>query len=291
MKKILLTGASSFLGYHLYQSKPDDWEIFGLYNTTPIEFNLSQKILLNLNETEKCINIILKIQPDAIIHTAAITSPDYCQNHQEESFTVNVTVTKNLAKICAKLQIPFVFTSTDLVFNGLSAPYNEDAKLTPVCIYGEQKAQAEKNTLEIYPEAVICRLPLLFGMTPMHHQTFLFNLIKKLHNNQKQKVFYDEFRSTVSGTCAAQGIYLALEKAKGIIHLGGKESISRFEFAELVCEIGKFDKNLLIPISQKDIKMKAPRPPDVSLNSLKAYSFGYNPNNVRNELIKILKII
>jgi dTDP-4-dehydrorhamnose reductase len=89
---------------------------------------------------------------------------------------------------------------------------------------------------------------------------------------------------------ASQGILQALEKTTGIVHLGGKERISRYDFGVMLAEIGNFDKRLIVPKLQKEIKFTAPRPADVSLNSLKAFSLGYSPDNIRNALSKLRAI-
>jgi dTDP-4-dehydrorhamnose reductase len=67
------------------------------------------------------------------------------------------------------------------------------------------------------------------------------------------------------------GLFLALEKVKGIIHLGGKESISRYDFGRLLTEVLQLPEAGLKACRQKDVKMAAPRPIDVSLDSSKAF--------------------
>jgi dTDP-4-dehydrorhamnose reductase len=86
---------------------------------------------------------------------------------------------------------------------------------------------------------------------------------------------------------ASQGILLALEKTTGIIHLGGKERISRYDFGVMLAEIGNFDIGLIVPKLQQEIKFTAPRPADVSLDSSKAFSLGYSPDNIKKALSKL----
>ncbi len=89
----------------------------------------------------------------------------------------------------------------------------------------------------------------------------------------------------MSGVTAAKGLLLALEKSEGeILHLGGKERISRYEFGNLMAEIFDFSQDLITPCLQKDVPMAAPRSPDTSLDSPKAFKLGYNPLSIREEL-------
>jgi dTDP-4-dehydrorhamnose reductase len=82
-------------------------------------------------------------------------------------------------------------------------------------------------------------------------------------------------------------LLLALEKVKGRIHLGGKERISRYDFGVLLRNISGIHQAKLIPCRQRDIPMPAPRPPDVSLDSEKAYQMGFNPLSMVGELTQI----
>jgi dTDP-4-dehydrorhamnose reductase len=128
-------------------------------------------------------------------------------------------------------------------------------------------------------------MPLMFGESGPVASSWLQDLLKSMRNNQEIKLFTDEYRTPVSGTTAAKGLLLMLEKNyKGIIHLGGKESISRFDFGLMVKDIFKFHDANIVPIKQAEIKMDAPRPANVCLNSSKAFALGYNPLSLREEL-------
>lgn len=105
------------------------------------------------------------IKPDAVIHTAAKSDPNYCQLNRNESKKLNVDASINIAKLCAEYSIHCVFTSTDLVFNGLNAPYREEYPVCPVNFYGEQKVLAEEGMLKYHPMVAICRMALMFGIT------------------------------------------------------------------------------------------------------------------------------
>jgi dTDP-4-dehydrorhamnose reductase len=82
-------------------------------------------------------------------------------------------------------------------------------------------------------------------------------------------------------------LLLALQLAPGIIHLGGNERISRYEFGRLLAEVFNFDLALLSPINQRDLPMSAPRAADVSLDIRKAIEFGYKVPSLRSQLAAI----
>ena len=284
MKKLLVTGASGFLGWNLCQLAKPEWDVYGTYFSHPGEIPGVNLIKVDLRDFEEIKRIFHEIQPAAVIHMAAQSSPNFCQSHPIESHSINVTTACNIAGLCADSSIPCVFTSTDLVFNGLNPPYRETDPVCPVSLYGEQKVIAEEGMLERYPLSAVCRMPLMFGMAIPPATSFMQPFIKTLREGQELSLFTDEFRTPVSGKTAAQGLLLALENVKGRIHLGGKERLSRYDFGRLLVEVLQLPETGLKKCRQKDVKMAAPRPPDVSLDSSMAFALGYAPLSLREEL-------
>ncbi|AFY46850.1 dTDP-4-dehydrorhamnose reductase [Nostoc sp. PCC 7524] len=290
MRKLLITGASGFLGWHLCQIAKQNWQVYGTYCSHDLEIPGINLIKLNLTDFAELKQIFQEIQPDAVIHTAARSQPNFCQTHPEESHLVNVIASCNIAGLCADYQIPCAFTSTDLVFDGLNAPYKETDAVCPVNIYGEQKVLAEIGMLERYPMTAVCRMPLMFGNATPTATSFIQPFIEILTAGKELNLFIDEFRTPASADTAAQGLLLALEKVHGIIHLGGKERISRYDFGRLLVEVFQLPETGLKGCRQQDVKMAAPRPADVSLDSSQAFILGYKPLSIKEELEAIKSI-
>lgn len=274
MKKLLVTGSSGFLGWNLCQIAQQEWEVYGTYFSKTVDISGVKLIKTDLRNFQELKQLFEEIQPNAVIHTAAQSNPNFCQKNPEESSLINVTTSLNIAGICSDYSIPCAFTSTDLVFNGLNPPYRETDPVSPISIYGEQKVMAERGMLERYPKTAICRMPLMFGIAPIGASSFIQPFIKTLREGKELSLFTDEFRTPVSGNTAATGLLLALEKVEGIIHLGGKERISRYYFGCLMADTLELPKENLKGCLQKDVPMAAPRPSDVSLDSAKAFSLG-----------------
>ena len=284
MKKLLVTGVSGFLGWNLVPLASKNWQVYGTYFSHALEItgiNLCKVDLTDFLAIEK---LFLEIKPDAVIHLAAQSQPNFCQKNPELSYKVNVSSTVNLAQLSAEFQIPFLFTSTDLVFEGTKPPYQESDHVCPINLYGEHNAEAEREILNVYPESIICRMPLMFGIPSPCSQSFIQPFIQTLKAGKPLSLFEDEMRSPVSGKTASEGILLALEKCRGeILHLGGKESISRYQFGLLMAEKLGLPTDIISACKQADVPMAAPRPRDVSLNSAKAYDLGYNPPSLGEE--------
>ena len=284
-KKLLITGASGFLGWYLCQIAQEKYSVYGTYFSHQIEIPGAKTVNVNLTDENQLRQVFQDIQPTAVIHTAALSQPNFCQTHPQESHKINVIASKNIAELCADASIPCVFTSTDLVFDGKNAPYKETDSVNPVNTYGEQKVMAEEEMLKCYPMTAVCRMPLMFGAATPTAKSFIQGFIETLQQGKELNLFIDEFRTPVGALTAAKGLLLVLEKQfNGCIHLGGLEKISRYEFGKLMVKIFQLANAKIKPGKQQDVKMAAPRPSDVSLDSSVAFELGYSPFSVKKEL-------
>lgn len=284
MKRLLITGASGFLGWNLCQRATSDWEVFGTFLSHPLDIPDITLFQVDVTGYDQLKGLFARVKPDAVIHTAAITDPNFCHKNRSISRRVNTEASINMAGLCSDARIPFLFTSSDLVFDGLNPLYVEEDEPSPVSYYGEHKALAESGIKDRYPPAVICRMPLMFGDPGPIATSFIQPLIKAMTGENGVNLFVDEFRTPVSGKDAAQGLMIALDKMPEIIHLGGPERISRYEFGKLVADTFKIRDAKLNACKQEDIKMAADRPPDVSFDNSKAMGLGFEPGSLVNEL-------
>ena len=290
MRKLLITGASGFLGWNLCRSALKNWEVYGTYYSHQLAIPQVDLFKTDLRDFEAIAAVFKAIEPDAVIHTAAASKPNYCQTHPQESYEINVTASINIARLCGEYNIPCAFTSTDLVFDGTKSFYQESDRVSPICYYGEQKAIAEKKMREINPAIAICRMPLMFGLASPVSSSFIQGTIGNLEAGKEVNLFTDEFRTPASAAAASQGLLLAVEKkVEGLLHLGGKERISRYDFGLLLAEIWQLPKELIKAGKQADVVMVAPRSPDTSLDSSKAFTLGYRPQSLQQEIINLYR--
>ncbi|MHC1744346.1 MAG: NAD(P)-dependent oxidoreductase [Syntrophobacteraceae bacterium] len=278
MKRLLITGASGFLGWNLCRFAREEWETFGTAHAHAIPVPGVHIRLLDVTVADDLVREFRLIQPDAVIHTAAVSNPNFCETHPADSERINVAASIQLAALCRTARIPCLFTSTDLVFDGRHPPYSETAPTAPVNVYGMQKVMAEQGMLRVYPHVTVCRMPLMFGDPGPAASSFIQPMIRALKGGKELRLFTDEFRTPVSGSDAAFGLLLVLRKSvTGIIHLGGVERVSRYAFGEMLVEAFGFGGARLVPCLQRDVPMAASRPGDVSLDSSKAYALGFRP--------------
>jgi dTDP-4-dehydrorhamnose reductase len=277
---MLVTGASGFLGWHLCRAAQTTWQVEGTYHRQAPTLPGVGLHAIDLTDASTALSWLETLAPDAVIHTAALSQPNRCEQEPELSHAMNVEATQVLAAFCAQRAIPFVFTSSDQVFNGQAAPYSETDIPTPINRYGHHKAEAEALIQTLHPTATICRMPLMYGPANPTAECFLQGFLRTLEAGRPLNLFTDEFRTPAYVEDAAAGLLLALEKASGLLHLGGPDRLSRYDFGLRMAEVFDLDRELLLPSKQADVAMPAPRPADVSSNSQKAFALGYRPRGI-----------
>ena len=288
LKTLLITGASSFCGLYALQKSTCRFlahkSQFSGHSTVIPQHPASTSTIIDLCDTALLTGLLKEIKPDGIIHAAAMSQPNDCQTYPDKSHRINVDTTITLARWCADSRASFAFTSSDLVFDGEHAPYRETDAPKPKSVYGLQKLEAEQGILSVYPDAAVCRMPLMFGVNGPAGKSSISLWRETLLAGKSLKLFTDEYRTPVDSESASDGLLLALQKVHGLIHLGGREHISRYDFGVLVAARLGFSTDLCIPVLQKDVIMPAPRPRDVSLDSSNAFGLGYNPLSIKDAL-------
>ncbi len=295
MKKILITGASGFLGWHLCQVLGTTYELHGIYYRQHFQQKGLHWHRVNLLEEQKVQTLLQGLQPDLLIHAAAIANPNFCEEHPALSHHINVYSTVALAEQTARQHIPMLFTSTDLVFNGNAAPYDETDFPYPISIYGEQKLAAEESLLGDFEHTMVLRLPLLFGWGSDYHKNFFKTWFQQLRQRQEIIAFTDEYRTALSAKDAAQGIHLAVkylwrhfkhqQPFERLLHLAAEEQLSRFDFAKKMATVFELDDSLILPKLQADLEMAAARPQNVALDAtLATQLLQFYPPNISKAL-------
>lgn len=286
MKTILVTGASGFLGWNVCSHAPRNWRLVGTYHQNPEGLvPKTEHLKLDLTDKDSIWRTLKEIRPDAVFHLAAYSNTNFCEMHPEETYRLNVTATAHLAEMCADRHIRLIFTSSEQVFDGSKDRYAEADTPTPRNEYGKQKLEAEDRLAEIYPEAAIARIALLYGKSGEVSQNFLQQWLESWQTFLPVTAFHDEIRSFLSARSAVDGLFTLLEQdACGIFNLAGEAPMSRYEFALLVRDIFSLTTGSVVPKSQQEVEMPAFRPPNLTLDTRKISSTGFQPTHPAYEL-------
>lgn len=287
-KKLLLTGATGFLGWHLAGQAPAGWQLVGTWHSSMEGiYPKLPSLPLELTDRDAIWRALKTVKPDAVMHLAAASSPAFCEANPDESQKINVDATAWLAEFCADLGSRLLFTSSSQVYDGQQPPCREVPDTSPINAYGEQKLVAEKAVLAIAPAAIV-RVAVMYGMAGPTSNNFLQQWLTAWRKDEEVTAFYDEIRSFMSGSSAADGLFLLLEKgAEGIFNLGGGTAMSRYEFAEMAATIFDLPKAKIIRKSQLEVPSGKSRPADLTMDLTKIKDLGYQPEPALEGLKKL----
>ena len=287
MRRLLLTGASGFLAWNIARQavKTDEWDIMICYHKMPVQIPGTQSIHLDLRQSQEVAKTIDSWQPDVVIHCAAASQPNFCEQNPTESYEINVIATLNLGRLCRDQGIKMVFTSTDLVFDGTKGYLTEADAKNPISEYGLQKSKAEDGLLALDADISVCRMPLMYGLAPQGATCFALELLRNWNIRRITALFTDEYRSVLYAVDAANGLLWAANHHRGLLHLGGKERCSRYDFGMKLAATFDFNEDRIKPAKQSDVSFAAKRPADVSLSSKFAQASGFKALSLDDGLL------
>ncbi len=288
--RLLVTGVSGFLGWNVAEQAAATRTVTGMACLHPYGPRGIEIIQVDFARRDMLRRALDRCGPCDVIHTAALSSPAWCEAHAEASLRVNADSSRMLAGWCRRNGTRMLFTSSDLVFDGTCPPYGESDPVSPLSVYGCHKVMAERTVLA--HGGIVCRMPLMFGTREGRAAGFAGLWMEALQKGEPLTLFTDEYRTPVSVAAAAAGLLRVLEAgAPGIYHLGGRERISRYDFGLEMADVFGLRRTLIQPAALAAGRYVPPRPPDVSLASEKAFRLGFAPHSIHDLLCEMQESI
>ncbi|MGZ7159661.1 MAG: dTDP-4-dehydrorhamnose reductase [Methanobacterium sp.] len=256
---IFVTGGSGLLGSK-FTRDCFNYDIIRTFNANPE----NKCISLDITDEKDTLNKIRSTNPDLVIHSAALTNVDFCEDHRREAFEINVKGTQNIVKACEKVGSKLIYVSTDFVFDGEKGMYEEGDKTNPLGYYALTKLQGEESVQNSVLDYAITRVSVLYGWH--RRSNFVTWVIDELNAGNEINVVTDQYNSPTLADNVTEAIIKIFEKDKeGVYHTSGSERINRFDFAKNIAEVFNLDKGLINPIKSNKFVQKAKRPKDSSL--------------------------
>lgn len=287
-QKVLITGSNGLLGQHLVKLFCED-ENYEVIATSRGHNRLRNKdgysyVAMDVTDKDEAIEIITLERPDFIIHAAAMTQVDDCEQQQDECWKQNVVATSNLIAASRKVNASFLFLSTDFIFDGEDGPYREDDWANPVSYYGESKLAAETLVRESGLPWAIARTILVYGVAEdMSRSNIILWVKNSLEQKKAIKVVTDQWRSPTLVQDLAKGCKLIVEKnATGIYNISGKDILTPYDMAELTADYFDLDKSLISKADSSTFSQPARRPPKTGFILDKAINeLAYAPHSFK----------
>jgi dTDP-4-dehydrorhamnose reductase len=273
MERILIVGASGLLGNRMMDLWASGNEVSGTYGRHRVDYKNAYN--LDVTQEDAVARLMEKISPDLIVDTHGISSIDYCESHKEEASRINVDGTRIIAENAKSSGAKYVFVSTDGVFDGeKKGPYTESDEPHPLNQYGMTKLLAERAVEAISPDHMIIRTSTLFGKGGFRDPpSFASWVTAQLGSRQRIDVVTDQYSNPTYTDNLCDFIMKLHERdATGVFHVAGKDTLSRFEFANKIAEVFGLEKGLINPITTAALGQRAKKPLRVGLDISKAES-------------------
>lgn len=216
--KLLVTGGSGYLGAGILKRAPQTWQIAATYFARPIAHGNAAAFRVDVRDADAVDHLFGEFRPEVVIHTAAQMTGD-------QLLAVNADGSRNIARAAARVNARLIHLSSDVIFDGEHAPYDENAAPDPISPYGESKARAERAVLDELPRAVIVRTSLIYGFDPLDPRT------RQTLNGEMPRLFTDEYRCPIFVDDLADALReLAQNEFAGVLNIAGAQRLSRYEF-------------------------------------------------------------
>lgn len=285
----LVTGASGQLGGHvvrLLASGDGAARVLALAGSGEVGVPGVGVRRIGLHDHDALRECVRAWQPTHVLHLGAMTAVADAFARPDDAHAINTVATRVLAEAAGACAARFVFSSTDMVFDGNAAPYRESDPPSPPSVYGRSKVAAEQAIVG-RPQALAVRIPLMYGLAVAKKNTTFAAQLDALRAGRPLKLFTDEYRTPIWLEDAARAlIALARSSETGLIHVAGPERLSRYEMIARVVEILGMRDAKLEPISRLSISSAEPRPADLSLDGTRFVArFGeLAPRAMRREM-------
>ena len=250
---------------------------------------------MDITDPESVNKVVVKANPDVVIHCAAWTAVDAAEDRDNISIvrSVNVEGTKNIANVCKKLDCKMIYISTDYVFSGRGTdPWKPDCRnYAPLNVYGQTKLEGELAVADALDKYFIVRIAWVFGVNGSNFIKTMLNIGKKYDT---VRVVNDQIGTpTYTYDLARLIADMAESENYGYYHATNEGGyISWYDFA---CEIFKqagYNTNV-VPVTTEDYGIsKAKRPFNSRLDKSKLLENGFEPLPTwQNALKRYLKEI
>jgi dTDP-4-dehydrorhamnose reductase len=248
--RVLITGAGGQLGRDLVPAFGDG---SGRTIAAP------DRSQLDVTDRDAVLGAIDRIQPDVIVHAAAWTAVDACQQDPDRAYQVNALGARHVAEGARVARAHLVFVSTDYVFDGTAPqPYREWDQPNPLSVYGRSKLGGEREVQALLPGATVVRTSWVCGA----HGSNMVKTVLRLAAAQPELAFVDDQHGcpTFTEDLAAMIVRLATARLPGLFHVTNQGATTWYRFAQQVLAAAGLDRQRVRPITTAELQPPRPAP-------------------------------
>lgn len=269
---IIITGASGLLGSALLYQLAPFYRCIGICHTHNITTPNAIIVNSDFRKKENIYKIVNEYAPDILIHCAAMTNVDLCEQDKDACFETNVTMTQMIVDAVnnSSKKTKIIYISTDFVYDGSKGAYTEKDDTCPVNYYGKTKYMGEKIIQTNDLPYIILRTSI-YGSNIQPKWSFYEYVFHTLKQGNPVSLPEDCTTSMISTWDFAEKLYEILKKQwrDGIFNLCCCDYMSRYEFGKTIAQMNGYDEKLVRPIQDGQNIRIVPRPKKIHLNTEK----------------------
>lgn len=223
----------------------------------------------DLLNPQKCAELILQNDYDAVINAAAYTAVDKAESEEDIATIINGDAPAAMANAAAEKGIPFVHISTDYVFDGTGEkPWSPDDQTHPINAYGRSKLKGEIGVQESGATYGILRTSWVFSP---YENNFVKTMIRLGKERDELSVVNDQIGGPTPASAIAKATMTVAQQLvsdpskSGIYHFSGTPNCSWADFASQIFHTYKIECRIN-EISTKVYPTPAKRPLNSRLN-------------------------
>jgi dTDP-4-dehydrorhamnose reductase len=226
-----------------------------------LPYRLLTRAEMDIADARSVENALAEFEPWAVVNTAGYVRVDDAEREAEKCMRENAEGAATLAEACARRGAALLTFSSDLVFDGTKgSPYVESDRVSPLNVYGQSKAEAERRVSELLPSALVVRTSAFFG--PWDEYNFITLALAALGEGREFVAADDLIVSpTYVPDLVNASLDLLIDGERGIWHLANEGGLSWAELARLAARRAGLDANLIEARPAASLKFVAPRPP------------------------------
>ena len=267
--KVLITGAGGQLGIELVATCTEAGD----------DVIATDRQTLDVSSRDEVLGVVTTIQPDVVVHTAAMTAVDACEDDPAAAYRSNALAARHVAEACRLAGSHLVGVSTDYVFDGTKhGAYVEFDAPNPQSVYGRSKLAGEIEVFRGCPGAAVVRTSWVSGF---HGSNVVKTILRLVGSGDQPLAFVDDQVGcpTFTSDLAPLLRRIAVSRVPGVLHATNARAVSWYELAREVLGAAGLDPARVQPIRTADLvpPRPAPRPANSALDGLALRGAGFDP--------------
>ena len=281
IQRIYISGCGGMLGEAFHALLKDYYNI----KYTDIDVNDKWLTYCDVRLLDCYRKDVAYFRPGVLIHLAALTDLEYCEDNPSEAYNTNTIGVENAVYIANELQIPLVYISTAGIFDGQKQRYDDWDTPNPINVYGRSKYMGERFVVENCHRYLVCRAGWMMG-GGVKDKKFVAKILKQIDNFTIRAVDDKSGTPTYTHDFARNVMLLIEKKMWGVYNMVCSGETSRFEVAQEIVKLTGSSALVVPSTSDGFPEYYAPRPKSEMLVNTKLNLRGLNIMRDWHEALK-----